>query len=162
MCVPVSSDEELECCSPTRAGWCDGRIALLLMLASPDLLCNSSWFMWDVCIKIGGKKYVLGVICYPYLLHVLPLQLFLQRVYCYKILEIRLQRTLKDHLVFHLVSTGSLYLCYPWHLSDVDVFSKIPGGEDCFSRKTALCPFFLYGVLFVVFWCNILILRWDA
>lgn len=70
---PMSSDGELECsCSSARAGWCDGRIVLLFMLASLNLLCNSSWFMWDACIKVGGKKYVLVVICYPYLLHVLP------------------------------------------------------------------------------------------
>jgi len=87
MRMPVSTDEEPECCSHVYTGWCDTRIALLLMLASPSLLCNCGWFTWDVCVKVGGEKSVLGAVCYPDLLHLLPLQLFLQRVYCYNILE---------------------------------------------------------------------------
>lgn len=88
MCMPMSCDEEPKCCSPVHAGWCNCRIPLLLLtLASPSSLCNFSWFMWDICMKVGGEKYILGAICYPYLLYVLLLQLFLQRVYCYKILE---------------------------------------------------------------------------
>lgn len=152
--MPISYNDEPLRCSLVHAGWCHRRIALLT-LVSHSLLCNCSWSTWTTCMKVGGKKYILGTIHYPYLLYVLALQLLVHRVYCYKILEIRLQRTLKNHLVFHLVPKRSLYLCYPWHLSDIDVFFKIFSDEDCFSRQTAVCPFlcvsFFVCVMYLLF-----------
>lgn len=156
MHVPMSSDEEPECCSPVRAGWCNSRIALLLTLASPTLLCNCSWFMWDVCMK---EKYVLGAICYPLFCYMLVVCY----VYCHWNFSCReFTVILENKAAGDLEESSSLSSCpnrilVPV-LSDIGVFFRISSDEDCFSRPTALCPFFcVCGFLFVVFLCNVFV-----
>lgn len=150
----MSSNEEPECCSPSRAGWCRGGIAQLHMLASPSSLCNYSWFLWDVCMKVGGEKYVLGafVILIFYMWN-----FSWQRVYCYKNLENKAARDLEQSSGCHLVPPRSLYLYYPWCVSDIDVLLKISSNENCFLGRLLYAPFCVRVWLFVVF-CVMLLL----